>query len=40
MIFTVLDQLMNGLFFVIAATATWFAIDMARYVFGGESDES
>ena len=39
MIFILLDQLMNGLFMVIAVTAVWVAIDMARYVFGGQSDE-
>lgn len=39
MILILLDQLMNGLFMVIGTTAAWFAIDMARYVFGGEHDE-
>ena len=39
MMFTVLDHLLNGAFLVFTIAVITVAIDMARYVFGGE-DES
>ena len=39
MIFTVLDHLLNGAFIVFSIGLAAFLWDMAKYVFGGESDE-
>lgn len=38
MMFTVLDHLLNGAFWVIAIGAGFFLYDMARYVFGDDHE--